>query len=117
MRAVALDMAYEQDTLEQGVAAVEAEFGVKVTVLNPSGPGGGWPVVDLEADTRTLLRALRNGWGMDNQQIVEEVQLVEGDAPDEVRTCTPDEVRKAIYWYLDNKMDPIADGPAHDRGH
>jgi hypothetical protein len=41
------DLAYEDETLEQAIAGMSAAYGVSISVINPSGSGGGWPVVKI----------------------------------------------------------------------
>ena len=51
-----IDMAYDEDTAEEAVARIQAQVpGLVVTIVNPHGPGGGWPEVTLSGPTLALV--------------------------------------------------------------
>jgi len=58
-----IDMCYEEDTLEEGVAAIEREFpGLKVNVVRATGTSCGWPEVTLTGEPTFLETVLRTAW-------------------------------------------------------
>lgn len=59
-----LALSYEGDLLEE-IAIMSAKHGVSITVVNPEGPGGGWPVVSvsgLAENVKACLMASDYGW-------------------------------------------------------
>lgn len=73
---VQLDMAFEDETMEEAIGKLEVEYGVKIVIVNRSGPGGGWPVIDATGHSDQLYAMLRsetNGWGMDDDWALETI--------------------------------------------
>lgn len=71
---ITLDMCFEDDEPEIAAAKIAAKHGVSVTIIDPHGPGGGWPVVRVTGLTRNVENALRSddyGWGMDSDDVLE----------------------------------------------
>jgi hypothetical protein len=57
MHAAVMDTVIDLDvTIEEALDELVAESGVRYLVLNPEGPGGGWPVV-LYVGPKTELEA------------------------------------------------------------
>lgn len=49
--------AHDGETVEGVIAAIEAKYGtLKGKVVNPSGPGGGWPIVEWTGPEADLIR-------------------------------------------------------------
>lgn len=70
-----IGFAYDEATLDEGLAAASAKHGVTITVLEANG-GGNWPAVELEASTlEGLHEALRGGWGIDADELSEWVRV------------------------------------------
>lgn len=58
------DLSYMGD-LDEEIAIMCAKHGVSITVIDPHGPGGGWPVVKvvgLAENVRSVLTADEYGW-------------------------------------------------------
>jgi hypothetical protein len=69
---VTLDLCHEEESVEESAALIAAAHGVSVTVVDPQGPGGGWPVVRLSGLTPNVEKALRDderGWGLEDDEI------------------------------------------------
>jgi hypothetical protein len=54
-------MAYD-DGLRSTLLGLERDFDVHVTVVNASGPGGGWPEVSIAGMRSNVERCLRTRW-------------------------------------------------------
>jgi hypothetical protein len=70
--AITLDLCHEDETVEEACAAISAAHGVSVVVVNPNGPGGGWPVVQVSGflpNIRMALADVERGWAMDEDEI------------------------------------------------
>ncbi len=59
MVTIQLDTCYNEqtETIEGVIADFSAELGITGTVVNPHGPGGGWPIVEWKG-TKEQLRKL-----------------------------------------------------------
>lgn len=56
------DFAFEESSVDAGIAAVSAKYGISITVLDENA-GGGWPSVRLTGLRANLKKALIQGWG------------------------------------------------------
>jgi hypothetical protein len=60
-----LDFSYDGELLEE-LAIMSAKHGISTSVTDPSGPGGGWPVVSISGLAENVKRCLMAddyGWG------------------------------------------------------
>lgn len=74
MVTVELDTAYDLDgsgreTVETVIQAFSAKYGVKGTVVNENGPGGGWPVVEWMGKRRNMRDMLVEAYEFDEEDI------------------------------------------------
>lgn len=58
------------ETLEEAIAEVTAGTAVAAEVVNPHGPGGGWPIVAYEGDEAELAVVARR-YGFDDADVAE----------------------------------------------
>ena len=67
-----LDLAYEEEGIDEGLAAFLAEvpFVTEATVLLASGPGGGWPLVRFTFPADKL-GAFAEAYGIDEEELTE----------------------------------------------
>lgn len=69
---VEVDMAHDMhETPEGAIAELQAAYAVAMAVVDPHGPGGGWPVVKVEGEAEEVRRLLRERWGADELDLVE----------------------------------------------
>lgn len=72
------DFAYgtvNDETLDEAIVRVMDQFGVVVEVQRDQGPSG-WPEVSIEGDVPSVTRALADGWGMNDEDILEILRTV-----------------------------------------
>ena len=66
---VDLDFAYDEDTVEEALARFLGMNGLAGTittyVVDPAGPGGGWPIVRFFYSTPADLDRLLDAYGLD----------------------------------------------------
>lgn len=67
--AVTQDLAYEEESLEECIAQMSADFGVSISVLELEGPGGGWPLVKIVGYADKVRTILHDAWGMTDPDI------------------------------------------------
>jgi hypothetical protein len=68
---IEIDFSYVGD-LEHEIALTAAKHGVSIRVVNPNGPAGGCPVVEVSGLTENVEKALRAtdyGWGLDDDDL------------------------------------------------
>lgn len=70
------DFAYNEATVELGIATVSAKFGISIEVVEDHGPGGGWPVVRLTGLRPNLRRALLEAWAYTEPDVDTEMKRV-----------------------------------------
>lgn len=59
------------NSVERCIAEMSAIYGVSLTVVNPRGPGGGWPVVNITGLRENVRRALKEGWHVSDEEMVD----------------------------------------------
>lgn len=71
---IALDTTYNEYGQAETIEGVIADFeriyeGVTGKVINPSGPAGGWPVVEWTGERTVMLEMLEESYGLDEQDL------------------------------------------------
>lgn len=66
-----LDYAFEGESLDEAVMREAADWGVIITVKNPWGPGGGWPIVDVSGKSEKVEAFLRGAYGLEGDELKE----------------------------------------------
>jgi hypothetical protein len=70
-----VDWSYAEETLEESLAELSSRFGVSVKVINPHGPGGGWPIIEVTGKYANVERWLKSddpyGYGFDSGDMKE----------------------------------------------
>lgn len=67
MQSLQLDVAYEI-TLEDELSTIPTDIEVHVRVVNPSGPGGGWPIVEFTGEQTHIERLVREWYSSDDTE-------------------------------------------------
>jgi hypothetical protein len=62
-------MAFEEGTAQEAARRMGLKCGLEINVLVEHGPGGGWPEVELSGDRADVEHALRERWGMDEDEV------------------------------------------------
>lgn len=68
MATLQLDVAHEEDTVEEALATIPADIGVTHEVVDPNGPGGGWPIVEFTGSDEAIERLVREWYSPDDAE-------------------------------------------------
>ena len=82
---IELDLAYDEDTVEEAIARIESEHHGKLhgEVTDAEGPGGGWPVVFwTTTDMATMVKFLRAYAGDDESAFYLALAVMTDEVPD-----------------------------------
>lgn len=69
---VTLDFAFSEDSedLDEACAIIASRYGVSIKVVNPRGPAGGWPEIEVTGLTVNVEKLLREGWNLDAEEVI-----------------------------------------------
>jgi hypothetical protein len=70
MQTFELDVAYDE-TLEDALATIPKNIAVTYRVVDPNGPGGGWPVIAFTGKRKAIKRLVREWYSPDDQETAE----------------------------------------------
>ncbi|MCD6436242.1 MAG: hypothetical protein J7L15_07620 [Clostridiales bacterium] len=66
---VEIDMAVEPQDLKKTIRSMEKKYNIQMKIINPNGPGGGWPVISITGAKNNVKKYLLTDYAHDPRDI------------------------------------------------